>query len=213
MDAISSTSNRTFLTSAYSTSDGRAVSSSQDGDGDSDVAVAAQSSLGSQSARVTISEEALRKAGLIKDELAEKSAEGKEKSSNTTDKSAGSADKQGELKPEEQRQVDSLKQRDGEVRAHEMAHMMAGGSLVLHGASYSYATGPDGKRYAVGGEVSIDTSPVHDDPKATALKMQHVQRAALAPAQPSSQDRSVAASAAKAEAEAHAEERQQSSKT
>jgi hypothetical protein len=56
--------------------------------------------------------------------------------------------------------------------------------------------------YAVSGEVSIDSSPVKGDPKATVRKMEQVVRAALAPAQPSGQDRAVAAAALNAEVEA-----------
>ena len=87
-----------------------------------------------------------------------------------------------------------LKARDREVRNHENAHRAAGGDLV-RGGSYDYQQGPDGKRYAVGGDVQIDTSPVPDDPAATAEKMQRVIAAALAPAQPSSTDLAVAAQA------------------
>jgi hypothetical protein len=100
-----------------------------------------------------------------------------------------------QLKPSEQRELAELKQRDTEVRAHEAAHMAASGGLVRGGASFSYQQGPDGKRYAVGGEVSIDTSPVRDNPQATLSKAQTIRRAALAPADPSSQDRQVAAQA------------------
>jgi hypothetical protein len=101
----------------------------------------------------------------------------------------------GTLSQAEERDVAKLKSRDAEVRAHEQAHMAAGGSLIRGGASYSYATGPDDKRYAVGGEVSIDTSPIKDDPKATIMKEERVKRAAMAPAKPSSQDYAVASSA------------------
>ncbi len=58
--------------------------------------------------------------------------------------------------------------------------------------------------YAVGGEVKIDTTP-EKDPEATIRKMQQVRKAALAPTQPSAQDRSVAAQASQIEAEARAE--------
>jgi hypothetical protein len=108
---------------------------------------------------------------------------------------------QNELSAEEKKQVVDLKKRDREVKAHEAAHMAAGGGYVRGGASYSYQTGPDGKRYAVGGEVSIDTS-AEDDPNATIRKMQTVRSAALAPANPSGQDRSVAAAASAMEAKA-----------
>ncbi len=53
-----------------------------------------------------------------------------------------------------------------------------------------------------GGEVSIDSSPVPGDPEATARKAQTIKRAALAPREPSGQDRQVAAQAAQLEAQA-----------
>src|SRR5699024_619486 len=59
----------------------------------------------------------------------------------------------------------------------------------------TYQRGPDGNQYAVGGAVSIDISPVEGDPQATIEKMRQVRAAAMAPAQPSGQDRTVAAQA------------------
>ena len=109
-----------------------------------------------------------------------------------------------DLSPEEKREVQALKRRDQEVRAHELAHMAAGSGVVIGGANYEYQRGPDGKMYAVGGEVKIDTSR-ENDPAQTIRKMQQVKRAALAPAQPSGQDRSVAAQASQIEAEARIE--------
>jgi hypothetical protein len=50
------------------------------------------------------------------------------------------------------------------------------------------STGPDGKQYAVGGEVPIDLSPVSGNPQATVQKAETIQRAALAPADPSGPD-------------------------
>ncbi|MWV15251.1 hypothetical protein F3I16_04250 [Pseudomonas sp. L-22-4S-12] len=95
---------------------------------------------------------------------------------------------------EEQQQIASLASRDREVRSHEQAHAAVGGAYA--GApSYTYQRGPDGKTYAVGGEVGIDVSPIPGDPQATLRKMDVVQRAALAPAEPSAQDRRVAAQA------------------
>ncbi|HEX2955614.1 MAG TPA: putative metalloprotease CJM1_0395 family protein [Chitinispirillaceae bacterium] len=113
------------------------------------------------------------------------------------------------LSDDQQKQVRELKSRDLEVKAHEAAHMAAGGSCVRGGATYSWQVGPDGKRYAVGGEVSIDASSVSGDPKATIMKMQTVRRAALAPAQPSGQDRAVATQAGAVEAQAQKELTQQ----
>ena len=109
-----------------------------------------------------------------------------------------------ELDPGQQLQINELKQADREVKAHEQAHMAAGGGLVMGSASYEYQHGPDGNMYAVSGEVKIDTSR-EKDPKDTIRKMQQVKRAALAPSHPSGQDRSVAARASQIEAEARIE--------
>lgn len=106
--------------------------------------------------------------------------------------SDGSAGKQ--LTPEEQAQVAKLRSRDREVRAHEQAHAAAGGALA--GApSYTYQTGPDGKQYAVGGEVPIRASVSSSNPRQAIAQLQQVARAAMAPAHPSAQDRAVAAQA------------------
>lgn len=106
---------------------------------------------------------------------------------------SSSSDKQ--LTEEEQKLIDELKARDREVKTHEQAHIAAGGSYVKGGATYDYQTGPDGKQYAVGGSVNIDTSPVDGDPEATIAKAQVVIKAALAPAEPSGQDQKVASAA------------------
>lgn len=98
-----------------------------------------------------------------------------------------------------------LQTRDREVRAHEQAHLAAGGRWVTSGPSYSYRLGPDGKRYAVGGEVGIDASPVSGDPQATIDKARQVRVAALAPAQPSAQDLRIAAQASSMEQQAQQE--------
>ena len=90
--------------------------------------------------------------------------------------------------------VSELKARDRVVRAHEMAHMAAGAGIVTRGASFSYQTGPDGQRYAVGGEVGINTSPGRT-PEETLAKSDRIRAAALAPAEPSGQDLRVAAEA------------------
>lgn len=119
---------------------------------------------------------------------------------------AGSDDSRaiGELSDAEQAQVDKLKARDREVRAHEQAHATVGGQYA--GApSYTYQTGPDNQRYAVGGEVAIDIAPVDGDPEATINKMEVVIAAALAPAEPSPQDRKVAALAQSQRTQAMAE--------
>ncbi len=105
-------------------------------------------------------------------------------------------------------QVQELASRDREVRAHEQAHAAVAGQYA-GSPTYSFVRGPDGVSYAVGGEVSIDTSPIPGDPEATLRKAQQLRRAANAPADPSSQDSSVAAQAAQMEQEARAELREQ----
>jgi hypothetical protein len=122
--------------------------------------------------------------------------------------SAGSASAGADLKEmdtPEQRRLEALKRRDAEVRRHEQAHLTAAGGYAQGGASYQYVTGPDGRRYAVGGEVSIDVSEVSGDAEATIRKAQIIRRAALAPANPSPQDRSVAHEASKMEQKARQE--------
>jgi len=109
-----------------------------------------------------------------------------------------------ELSEEEQREVEQLKQRDREVRQHEQAHVAAGGKYVRGGASYQFTQGPDGRQYATGGEVSIDVGPERT-PEATITKARIVKRAALAPAEPSAQDRQVAAAAGQLEIQARKE--------
>ncbi|WP_208855212.1 putative metalloprotease CJM1_0395 family protein [Marinobacter algicola] len=104
----------------------------------------------------------------------------------------------------ELKQLTELKARDREVRAHEAAHQAVGGQYA-GSISYVYERGPDGAQYAVGGEVSISTSPVRGDPQATIDKMRVVRAAALAPAEPSSQDRAVAAEAMQLMLQAQAE--------
>lgn len=100
----------------------------------------------------------------------------------------------GTMSPEEKAYLEALKARDREVRAHEQAHANTGG-IYAGAPEYDYVTGPDGRPYAIGGEVKIDVSPVPDDPEATIDKMIVVKEAALAPREPSSEDRQVAAKA------------------
>lgn len=95
----------------------------------------------------------------------------------------------------ERRELQGLKNRDRAVRAHELAHQSVGARYITRGAQFQYETGPDGRQYAVSGDVSIDTSAVPGDPQATLEKARTIQRAALAPVDPSPTDRQVAAKA------------------
>ncbi|HEX9083045.1 MAG TPA: putative metalloprotease CJM1_0395 family protein [Holophagaceae bacterium] len=106
------------------------------------------------------------------------------------------------LDPAQEKVVAQLQATDRKVRAHEAAHLAAAGGLARGGAAFSYTQGPDGRSYAVAGEVSIDTSPVQGNPAATLAKAQQIVAAAMAPADPSPQDRSVAAAASAMAAQA-----------
>ncbi|MDQ1244768.1 MAG: hypothetical protein QG565_1108 [Campylobacterota bacterium] len=98
-----------------------------------------------------------------------------------------------ELSIDERRLVQDLQSRDTEVRAHEAAHQGAGGGMT-GGASFSYQKGPDGRMYAIGGEVSISI-PSGSTPQETIRNAQQAIAAAMAPADPSGQDFAVASSA------------------
>lgn len=135
---------------------------------------------------------------------------GREKVGGKPDKPTqpGATSNTGEpLTKEQESQIRELKKRDAEVKAHEQAHAAVGGAYAS-APTYTYAKGPDGKKYAVGGEVQIDTSPERT-PDATIRKMDVVIRAALAPAEPSSQDRAVARQAQQQRLEAQQQLAQQ----
>ncbi|WP_421276609.1 putative metalloprotease CJM1_0395 family protein [Aeromonas veronii] len=112
--------------------------------------------------------------------------------------------KQQEQQQRQEQQIQDLVERDKEVRTHEQAHQSEGGEYASS-PTYQFTQGPDGKRYATGGEVQIDTSVVPGDPAATIAKMQQIRSAALAPAEPSAQDLAVARSAAASETKARKE--------
>jgi len=117
---------------------------------------------------------------------------------------AGESPSEQKLSEEEKQEVQELKKRDAEVRAHEQAHVAAAGGHAMGGPKYEYETGPDQKRYAKSGHVNIDTSK-EDSPEATLQKAKTVERAAMAPAEPSPQDLKVAAKARKMAMEAQQE--------
>lgn len=125
-----------------------------------------------------------------------------ENNTQNNDKNAGQKNI-GELSGEEQRIVTQLQAADTNVRAHEAAHMAAGGGLTSP-ASYTYERGLDNKMYAVAGEVGISTGE-GNTPQESLNKAQAIRRAALAPADPSPQDLKVAAQAASMEMSARAQ--------
>jgi hypothetical protein len=112
-----------------------------------------------------------------------------------TSKPKGITDPTSEISPEEERLIQRLKQNDAKVRTHERQHVAAAAGYLKSGPVYEYITGPDGKRYAVAGHVSLDMSPIPNNPEATIRKARIIKKAALAPDDPSPADRAVAASA------------------
>ena len=108
-----------------------------------------------------------------------------------------------ELTEQEIKQVDKLKSREKEVITHELRHQSVGGQYAS-APSYGKEKGPDGRSYITDGSVQISVSE-ESTPEKTISKMQQVYAAALAPAEPSSADRSVAAKAKSIEASARAE--------
>lgn len=97
------------------------------------------------------------------------------------------------LSEEEREQVEEMKDRDREVKTHEQAHVAAAAGLA--GAPvYEYQTGPDGRRYAGGGQVEVKTSG-SSNPDRALREAEAVKRAATAPADPSGADQAAAARA------------------
>lgn len=84
-----------------------------------------------------------------------------------------------------------LKETDAEVKAHEQAHKSATGGLRTSVANYETEKGPDGREYAVAGEVGISFTE-GTDAKKNLENAQTLKRAALAPSEPSAQDRAIA---------------------
>lgn len=101
-------------------------------------------------------------------------------------------EKSTELTPQEKAKVTELKAIDTKVRAHEAAHQS--GPAASGGASFTYAKGPDGIMYATGGEVPV-LIQTGSTPQETISNMQGVIATALAPADPSPQDISIASKA------------------
>lgn len=109
-----------------------------------------------------------------------------------------------ELSIKQRQELMKLKTTDMEVKVHEQAHIAAASGINVSAPSYDYETGPDGQRYAVGGEVNISFVQ-SEDPEKNIENARIMKAAALAPADPSSQDRSVASDADKILAQAEQE--------
>lgn len=94
---------------------------------------------------------------------------------------------------EERHIVEALRQRDGAVRQEEEA---AQAGQFAGAPVYEYATGPDGRRYAVGGEVPVHVRVTSGNPDDVKRALAILGLAATSPAAPSAQDLMVARSAA-----------------
>lgn len=163
--------------------------------------------------RVTLSSEAAalsRQLGVSSSQLETEDGElvGLESTNPALAKASVNASSEEEILKQEQEISRDLAERDREVRAHEQTHASIGGQYAS-APSYTYERGPDGRMYAVSGEVKIDTSPIPNDPQATLEKAEIIQRAALSVAEPSSADRAAAADARAMAVEARAEMLQQ----
>lgn len=97
-----------------------------------------------------------------------------------------------QLTQQERSELTELKSIDAKVRAHEAAHQS--GSAASGGASFTYKKGPDGVMYAVAGEVPVRIES-GSTPQESITNLQGVISTALAPADPSPQDISVASKA------------------
>lgn len=91
-----------------------------------------------------------------------------------------------------ERVLQKFKKSDADIRSHEQAHATIG--QTTSPISYNYQQGPDGKMYAVGGQVRLDVS-IPDDPKAAMHKLDQIQKASIAGAEPSGADMGIATSA------------------
>jgi hypothetical protein len=139
----------------------------------------------------------------------ELSAQNQTATQKTLEKTSPNPQETGAQKDQAQRAhnleiIQQLKKRDTDVRTHEMAHLAVAGRYAAGSVSYSYQTGPDGVKYAIGGEVPIDMS-AESTPEATIQKMETVRRAALAPADPSPADLQIASAASAQEIQARQE--------
>lgn len=140
----------------------------------------------------TISDEA--KALFEKDKT--NSVQGQPSSDEAQENKNTTTQSKNDLTPEQEQEVAKLKARDAEVKTHEQAHLSAASGISASAPTYTYETGPDGEKYAIGGEVSI-TVVQTGNPQKDLQSAQTMRAAALAPSQPSSQDLSVARNADK----------------
>ena len=130
---------------------------------------------------------------VAKDRAKSKELSDEKKQEDKKSEQAKKSNSPDELSEDEKRLVKDLASRDSEVKAHEAAHQAAGGGMT-GAASYTYQQGPDGKMYAIGGEVSI-SMPTGSTPEETIKNARQIVASAMAAGNPSPQDFAVASSA------------------
>ena len=107
------------------------------------------------------------------------------------------------LSAEDKELLQKLQARDAKVRSHETAHIMAAGGQAHGTPTYIYQTGPDGRRYAIGGSVNISMLKT-GDAEHDARQARTAYRAAMATGEPSPHDMQAAMRARLREMEAAA---------
>ncbi len=90
------------------------------------------------------------------------------------------------------RVLDKFKKVDMDVRSHEQTHATIG--ITTTPISYNYQKGPDGKMYAVGGSVRLDTS-IPKDPKMAMEKLDRIKDAVTGVDKPSGADMAISTAA------------------
>jgi len=87
--------------------------------------------------------------------------------------------------------IQRLQQRDREVHLEEQTHVSVAGKYARGAPSYNYQMGPDGRMYAVGGRVAVDTGSTGNSAE-DQIKSRTLRAAALGVANPSTADAMVA---------------------
>jgi len=87
------------------------------------------------------------------------------------------------------RVLDKFKTTDHNIRSHEQTHATIGHTTAP--ISYTYQEGPDGKLYAVGGSVRLDTS-IPKDPKEAEIKLDQIEKSVNAVSNQSGADSNIA---------------------
>ena len=109
-----------------------------------------------------------------------------------------------ETDEEDEEEIAELEEQDEEVKTEQSKQLSAVGQYAT-GVVYEYEVGPDGEIYAVDGHVSVDTSSIEGDPKASIQKARALKAAMMSGSEFSSSEAAVVQEASQMEAEAMAE--------